>query len=503
MEKKKYILLCTLGASTLVVIETLIGLLRGWLAPEKWPAQTVPDEIHIVVTRGVDQREQEKFRTQWEQLLRLLNECISAWSLDATPDVYFRGIRCGRPGASRLMVGNHVYCDWADYAEVLPDIRDNDDNLSAADFIAGLVEELTKDSESVLHASIAGGRKTMSAHLQTAMMLFMRRGDSISHVVLTQDDLFEEDLTQNKYFVDEQADRLFVLSESQVLPVSRMFEQQRIRKLMKERSNEGQRPLKVLLDSIDREEAGWEIEVDWDGKLVWFCGRPCKLEPLAFCQLATLAWWVKTNPGVPFPKGAPGANQDTERAAREGLTALVRYFWTQVSFSRFVPEPRGQRAPPKRPGVAPSAILSTATRLFESKAHLICEVKKAKGGCTRLLSEVAVGLRVREATSWEMLLEPPPRSRPKDSARPHPARPGGWRSGAFFNSLPAALKELCLVRDTEVLPYGTWNVNPRQLRFRSSDTVASLEQADSDAWSLICSASEGTAWHPDQLWPTE
>lgn len=69
----------------------------------------------------------------------------------------------------------------------LEDIRSEDDNRSAADDICRIVDELTKDSGTRIHASAAGGRKTMGIYLTAAMQLFGRVQDSLSHVLVSED----------------------------------------------------------------------------------------------------------------------------------------------------------------------------------------------------------------------------------------------------------------------------------------------------------------------------
>jgi CRISPR-associated protein (TIGR02584 family) len=69
----------------------------------------------------------------------------------------------------------------------LRDIRSEEDNRSAADDICEIVRELTKDPLTRLHASAAGGRKTMSIYLTAAMQLFGRMHDRLSHVLVSED----------------------------------------------------------------------------------------------------------------------------------------------------------------------------------------------------------------------------------------------------------------------------------------------------------------------------
>ncbi|MBI4517309.1 MAG: TIGR02584 family CRISPR-associated protein [Deltaproteobacteria bacterium] len=66
----------------------------------------------------------------------------------------------------------------------LDDVRSGADNVAAADQIARRVAALTRDGSPALHASIAGGRKTMGYLLAAAMMLYGRAEDRLSHVLV-------------------------------------------------------------------------------------------------------------------------------------------------------------------------------------------------------------------------------------------------------------------------------------------------------------------------------
>lgn len=68
--------------------------------------------------------------------------------------------------------------------EQLKDIRDKDDNELAANQIALLVRGWTSQQEERLYCSAAGGRKTLSIYLVTAVMLYGRPGDRIFHVLV-------------------------------------------------------------------------------------------------------------------------------------------------------------------------------------------------------------------------------------------------------------------------------------------------------------------------------
>jgi CRISPR-associated protein (TIGR02584 family) len=68
----------------------------------------------------------------------------------------------------------------------LPDIRDRADNEAAADFLLEQVRALVENPDTQLIASIAGGRKTMSALLYACLTLVGRETDRLTHVLVSE-----------------------------------------------------------------------------------------------------------------------------------------------------------------------------------------------------------------------------------------------------------------------------------------------------------------------------
>lgn len=68
----------------------------------------------------------------------------------------------------------------------LEDIRTPEENALAGDKICEIVRELCRDETVNIHASAAGGRKTMSIYLTAAMQLFGRADDMLSHVLVNE-----------------------------------------------------------------------------------------------------------------------------------------------------------------------------------------------------------------------------------------------------------------------------------------------------------------------------
>jgi CRISPR-associated protein (TIGR02584 family) len=155
----KRILLCVTGMSPQIVTETVYALTTR--PEDAW----VPDEVHLITTaKGARNAELRLLSDDPGWFHRLRRDY-------ALPDIAFDAGRIhvieGRDGAK------------------LEDIRNDADNHAAADAIAALVRELTADAETELHASIAGGRKTMGYLLGAALGLYARPQDRLSHVLVT------------------------------------------------------------------------------------------------------------------------------------------------------------------------------------------------------------------------------------------------------------------------------------------------------------------------------
>src|SRR5512139_1130052 len=88
----------------------------------------------------------------------------------------------------------------------LQDVRSREDNAAVADQVAGRLRDLTRDGAPPVHASIAGGRKTMGYLLAAAMMLYGRHDDRLSHVLVHPPELEGTDF----YFPPRKPARLLI-----------------------------------------------------------------------------------------------------------------------------------------------------------------------------------------------------------------------------------------------------------------------------------------------------
>lgn len=158
---KKNILLAITGLSPQVITETLYGIIQSNL---EWP-----DEIQIITTlKGKEQAR-----------LGLI-----------TP------LECGRSMLERLcidykmplprLVESQIHTVPGSDGFAVNDAKTVEDQEALADYILKHVGFLCDDSSNRVHASIAGGRKTMTFYLGYAMTLFARPDDRLSHVLVDE-----------------------------------------------------------------------------------------------------------------------------------------------------------------------------------------------------------------------------------------------------------------------------------------------------------------------------
>lgn len=153
------ILVCVTGLSPQIVTETVYAL--SVQATSAW----MPDEVYLLTTlRGAENAR-----------LKLLSR-EPGWFHRLRADYGLPEIRFDE---------SHVHVIRRQDGAPLDDIRDDADNRSAADFIAETVRRLTQDATTHVHASIAGGRKTMGFYLGYAMSLYGRAQDRLSHVLVS------------------------------------------------------------------------------------------------------------------------------------------------------------------------------------------------------------------------------------------------------------------------------------------------------------------------------
>ena len=174
---KKNILISGIGTSPAVLTETV------WcLAHQSVPV--VPDEVVVLTTESGKERLYAEILNGESSVWRRMCESLREDKVDIDGKLVF--------GKTSVRVipdahGNEIY-----------DLRSGEDNLRAADFMLQQLRQYTESSDMVVLASIAGGRKTMSALLFSCMTLLGREDDKVFHVLLPPE--FEGGVTPPMYY---------------------------------------------------------------------------------------------------------------------------------------------------------------------------------------------------------------------------------------------------------------------------------------------------------------
>ncbi len=155
----KKTLLCVLGLSPAILTETLYALLHQ-------DDPFIPNEIEVITTQpGAKQCELAFFHDG------------GGWFYKFCREYGVKDIRFNE--------GN-ILTISRESGLPLEDIRTADDNAQVADLITRRVQYHTQQN-SILHVSLAGGRKTMGYYAGYALSIFGRPLDRLSHVLVQQE----------------------------------------------------------------------------------------------------------------------------------------------------------------------------------------------------------------------------------------------------------------------------------------------------------------------------
>ena len=159
--ERRMILIAVMGTSPAVLTETIWAL-----AHQK--KTIVPDEIVVITTKTGKAR-------LWAELVEggVWKTLVASLVRERISD------------ADRLHLGETAIRVIPDASgNEIDDLRTAEDNLRAADFMLQEIRKYTESPDTIAVASIAGGRKTMSALLLSCMTLLGRAEDKVFHVLI-------------------------------------------------------------------------------------------------------------------------------------------------------------------------------------------------------------------------------------------------------------------------------------------------------------------------------
>ena len=282
---KKHTLLATIGTSPQIVTEMLYAIHHE---NHQWP-----DDIYLITTKKGEPKAVEGFleKGHLQRLCEELNRPIPKF--DATHVLVTRG---------------------ADKTEV-EDARSLADHAALADFITTQVRERTASPDTTLHASLAGGRKTMTFYIGYAMSLFGRAEDTLSHVLISEgyenipDFWFPTQAEHYRYVYDKDQKKLDASAAKVTLaPIPFV----RLRDGLPKALLAGDANFSQTVDAIQQslEPPRLHIYRSDDGEIAIECGMQIiKLPP---DLMAWFIWWTEQEAAIPGP---------AEASERKGVAA--------------------------------------------------------------------------------------------------------------------------------------------------------------------------------------
>ncbi len=283
------ILLAVTGLSPQVVTETLYALAVGAETP--W----IPTEIHLFTTAEGRRRAE----------LALLSDA-PGWFARLRRDY-------GLPPIT--FDADHIHCVTDAHGAPLDDIRSPADNERLADWLTEQVRQLTLDESSAIHASIAGGRKTMGFYLGYALSLYGRPQDRLSHVLVNEP--FESSWnffypTPYSQVIETRDGALADTREARVTLARIPFV--RLRDGLDESLLQGRARFSAAVASAQRALQPPELTIDRENQCIRAAGQRVRLPPreLAFYSLFAERLLAGADPLPAPPKDAP----DRDWAAR-------------------------------------------------------------------------------------------------------------------------------------------------------------------------------------------
>ena len=160
-DKNRVVLVCATGMSPAVITETV------WALAHESPAVIVDEVVAVTTLDGAAAiREQLLYSGVWERL----REALRKEGLEVAGKLRF-----GASDSIRVIGDGESDCH---------DIATPEENQKTGDFILRVLRQFTENPENIVIASIAGGRKTMSALMLACMTLLGRDQDRVCHVLV-------------------------------------------------------------------------------------------------------------------------------------------------------------------------------------------------------------------------------------------------------------------------------------------------------------------------------
>lgn len=263
----KHVMIAVVGKTPQIVTETLYGL----MVPRGLPIE----ELYVITTHeGREALLGRPAQTYPVTLVEALTKLATHHQIIAP----------------RFVPEHHILVAQEE-TTALHDIRSDTDNRLFPNLIAQFLRQKTEEPNTVLHCSIAGGRKTMSVAMASALSLFGRAEDKLYHVLAGE--RFEK---SGKFFPENpDEDSEIVLSEVPYV---------RLRGLLEPEILSSQRSfmdmVQLAQEKLNRLIDGPFLKIDISNRSIWIGDTEIELQPQEF---AVYIHYVVHETALPGGKG--------------------------------------------------------------------------------------------------------------------------------------------------------------------------------------------------------
>jgi CRISPR-associated protein (TIGR02584 family) len=252
MTKRQQILLAVTGLSPQVVTETVYALFKA--------NKPIPTKI-IIISTQIGANEAKKHLLEHGKLQQL----------------------CTDYNLPNIELKEEDICIIPDEnGEILNDINAQKQMNILADFICNKVQQLTLSNDIAVHASLAGGRKTMTFFLGMAMSLYGRKQDKLSHVLVTtgyeSSDFFYP--TPYSFNVTNYQGSILDARYAKVVLTEIPFV--RLRDNSPDKLVNGSASYSETVEWLNYDSENEKLILNSNSRVIDYCNKQCKLPPADF-----------------------------------------------------------------------------------------------------------------------------------------------------------------------------------------------------------------------------
>lgn len=290
--KNNHVLLAVTGLSPQVVTETLYGL----YALNK----TMPSSI-VIITTQIGANEAQKKLLEEGKLQQFCHDYNLPEIILHKKDI-------------------HVIPDKD--GQIFNDVNAQQQMNTLADFICQKVQQLTAKPHLCIHASLAGGRKTMTFFLGMAMSLYGREQDILSHVLVSEGYEASDFFYPTPYSHNITNYRGSILDAKHAKVALTEIPFVRLRSDSPDKLLEGVASYSETVEWLNYDTTNEMLTININNRTLKYCNKTCQLPPVEF---AFYQWFYELAKNQIIGLSTPHDEKTAQKYADEFLKFYAQH----------------------------------------------------------------------------------------------------------------------------------------------------------------------------------